>query len=49
MAKYCPIRLDQVLYQDCVECPDQRKCKLAKMPRSATGRCERCGKFVDLT
>lgn len=49
MAKYCPVRLDQVLYQDCVECEDKRKCKVAKMPRSAVGRCERCGKFVDPT
>ncbi len=47
MSKYCPIKLDQVLYTDCLECPDQNKCKLAKMPRSAVGRCERCGKFID--
>ena len=47
MAKYCPVKLDQVLYTDCEECKDRRKCKVSKMPRSATGRCERCGKFVD--
>ena len=49
MAKYCPIRLDQVLYQDCLECDEKNKCKVSKMPRSAVGRCERCGRFVDPT
>lgn len=49
MAKYCPVRLDQVIYTDCLECDEKQKCKVSRMPRSATGRCERCGKFVDMT